>query len=39
MGVMQVHVEPPPAPVIKIRYDDKSDKDFVKLRLRRDPTQ
>ena len=34
VGVKQVQVEPPP---IKSKHDDKSDQDFVKLKLRRDP--
>ena len=38
MGVVQVHVKPPPTPLIKIKHDDKLDKYFVKLKLRRDPT-
>ena len=35
---MQVHVEPPPIPLIKIKHDDKSDKDLVKLKFCRDLT-
>ena len=31
--MMQVHVEPPPTPLIKSKHGDKSDKDFVKLKL------
>ena len=31
-------MEPPPIPLIKETYNGKSDKDFVKLKLRRDPT-
>ena len=38
IGVLQVHVEPSPTPLIKSNHDDKSEKDFVKLKLRRDPT-
>ena len=34
----QTHMEPPPITLIKENYDGKSDKDFVKLKLRRDPT-
>ena len=30
----QPHVEPPPIPLIKENHDGKSDKDFVKLKLR-----
>ena len=37
-GVVQVHMEPPLVLLIKSKHDDKSDKDFVKLKLRRDPT-
>ena len=36
--MMQEHVEPPPIPLIKKKYYVKSDKDIVKLKLRRDPT-
>ena len=36
-GTVQVHAEPPPIPLIKIKNGDKSDKDFVKIKLRRDP--
>ena len=38
VGVVQVHVEPPPIPLIKINHDDKLDKDFVKLKLCGDQT-
>ena len=34
----QVHVEPPLTPLFKIKYDGKSEKDFVKLKLCRDLT-
>ena len=34
----EVHMDPPPTPLIKSRHDDKSDKYFVKLKLRSDPT-
>ena len=34
VGVMQVNVEPPPTPLIKSNHTDKSDKDFIKLKLR-----
>ena len=34
----QVHVEPLPTPLIKVKYDGKSDKYFVKLKLCRYPT-
>ena len=33
----QIHVEPPPTPLIKIKYDDKLEKIFVKLKMRRGP--
>ena len=33
-----MHVEPPLRPLIKSKHDDKLDKDFVKLKLRRDLT-
>ena len=32
------HVEPPPIPLIQEKYDGKSDKDDVKIKLRIDPT-
>ena len=38
MGTVQVHVEPPPIPLIKINNDDKSDKYFVNIKFRSDPT-
>ena len=34
----QAHVEHPTTPLIKIKHGDKSDKYFVKLKLRRGPT-
>ena len=37
-GVTQPHVDPPTIPLIKENHDGKSDKDFVKLKLCRDPT-
>ena len=37
-GMMQVHVEPLSIPLIKGKYDCKSDKYFVKLKLRKYPT-
>ena len=33
--VVQQHVEPPPTTLIKNKHDDKSDKNFVKIKLRR----
>ena len=38
LGITQVHEEPPPTPAIKVKYDDKSDKYSVKMKLRRNPT-
>ena len=38
LGMIQVHVEPPTIPLMKGKYDGKSDKDFVKMKLRRDTT-
>ena len=35
---MQLHVDPPPTPLIKIKHDDNSDKDFVNIKLRMDKT-
>ena len=35
---VQVHVEPPPIPLIKSNNGDKSDKYCVKVKLCRDPT-
>ena len=32
-----MHMEPPPTPLVKSKHNDKSDKDFVKLKLCRDP--
>ena len=37
-GMTHPHVEPLPIPIIQEVYDGKSHKDFVKLKLRRDPT-
>ena len=37
-GVVQVHVGPPLIPLIKRNNDDKSDKDCVRIKSRRDPT-
>ena len=37
-GTVQVHVEPPTIPLIKSKKDDKSDKYFIKVKLRRSPT-
>ena len=36
--MIQVHVKPPPIPLIIGKYDGKSEKYFVGLKLRRDPT-
>ena len=38
VGVVEQHVEPPLIPLIKINHHDKSEKDFVKLKSRRDRT-
>ena len=37
-GLLQLHVDPPPITLIKGNHDDKSENDFVKMKLRRDPT-
>ena len=37
-GTTQPHVDPPPITLIKENHDGKSEKYFVKLKLRRDPT-
>ena len=36
-GTVQVHVEPPPIPIMKGKNNDKPDIFFVKIKLRRDP--
>ena len=36
--ITQAHVEPPPIPLIKVTWGGNSEKDFVKMRLCRDPT-
>ena len=36
-GTVKVHVDPPPIPLIKVKNDDKPDKYFVKIKLRRVP--
>ena len=38
LGTNPAHVKPPPIPLIMEMYNGKSDEDFVKLKLRRDPT-
>ena len=38
LGIMQVHMKPPPIPLIKSKHGDNSEKDYVKLKLRRYPT-
>ena len=35
-GLVQLHVEPPPTPMIKSKHNDKSD--LFEMKLRRDPT-
>ena len=37
MGVVQLHVEPPLISLIKIKWDDKLDKYFVKIKFHRYP--
>ena len=36
-GLVQLHMEPPPTPLIKIKHNDKSENDFVKIKLHRYP--
>ena len=31
--VLQLHVWPPPTPLVKSKHNDKSEKDFVKIKL------
>ena len=38
IGAVQIHVEPPPITLIKIKNDAKSEKYCVKIRFRRDPS-
>ena len=38
VGVVEQHVEIPPIPLIKSKHYYKSDKDFIKLKICRDPT-
>ena len=37
-GLLYLHVEPLPITLIKGKHDDKSENEFVKMKLRRDPT-
>ena len=37
-GTIQVQLEPPPIPLPESNNDDKLDKEFVKIKLRRDTT-
>ena len=37
-GTLQMYMEPPLIPLIKTKNDDKLDKYFVKIKLRRYPT-
>ena len=37
-AAVEQHVDPPPTPLIKIKNNDKLEKNFVKLKLRRDLT-
>ena len=34
-GLLQLHVDPPPITLIKIKHNDKSENDFVKIKLRK----
>ena len=36
--MVEQHVDPPPIPPIKSKHNDMSYKDFVRLKLHRDPT-
>ena len=36
-GEVQLHLDTPPIPLIKMKYNDNSDKDFAKIKLSRDP--
>ena len=38
LGIVQVHVEPPPVPLIKSKNDEKSDKYCAEIKLCIDPT-
>ena len=38
VGVVLLHAETPPTPMIKIKHNDKSEKGFVRIKLRRDTT-
>ena len=38
VGTVQVHLDPTPIPLIKIKNNEKQDKYFVEIKLRRDPT-
>ena len=38
VGVLQLHMDPPPTSLIKIKHSDKSDKYFVNIKLLWDPT-
>ena len=38
VGLLQLHVYPPHTPLTTSKHNDKSEKDFVKMKLRRDPT-
>ena len=38
MGVVRLHMDKPPISLIKSKHDDKLDKYFVKIKLRRDTT-
>ena len=38
VGLVQLHVEPPTTPLITSKHNDKSEKDFVEMKLCWDPT-
>ena len=38
LGTIQVHVDPPPVPLVKRNTNEKLDKDCVKVKLHRYPT-
>ena len=37
-GTVQIHVDPPPTPLIKIKLDLKTEEYYVKIKLCRNPT-
>ena len=38
VGLLQLHVDLPHTPLTTSKHNDKSEKDYVKIKLRRDPT-